>query len=68
VSEGAVFASATEVESANIVRVAFILLAVHSSIHVDIGIVCALASLLLVSSTSLETSTASALGLDTVEK
>jgi hypothetical protein len=68
VSEGAVFASAAKVEPADVVRVAFVLLAVHSGIHVDISIVCAPTSLLLVSSTSLEASTASALGLDTIEK
>jgi hypothetical protein len=67
VCEGAVFASAAKVESADAIRVALILLAVHSSIHVNIGIVCAPVSLLMSPAPS-ETSTALALGLDTVEE
>ena len=65
--KGAVFASATQVEPADGIGVALILLAVHSNIHVDIAGFCASFSL-LVSAASLETPTTSGLGFDTVEK
>lgn len=67
VCERAVFAGAAEIEPTDSIGVAFILLAVHCSIHVDIGRFCTPVSV-LVSATSLKASTTLALVLDPFEK